>query len=123
MSDTTSGSAVRSSRSRCVVSDPPSWTGRRPRGRGRRRSPVGLGHGGEAVSDLLQDPVELAVLRHQLVEVHPVGADPGRQRREEELVLVGVVGDELFPIPVEVLADSRRAAHPGLGVPGSQQVA
>ena len=70
---------------------------------------VGPGHGRETVTDLLQDPVELAVLRDQLVAVHPVGADPGGQCREEELVLVGVMGDELFPIPFEVLADTREA--------------
>ena len=58
------------------------------------------------------------MLRDELVEVHPVAPDPGRQCRKEQRVLVGVVGDQLFPIPVVELPHSRQPATPVVGLQG-----
>ena len=59
-----------------------------------------VGQVGEAISNRLQDTVELVMLSDQLVPVHPVVAHPRRQRRIEQRVLVGVVRDQLLSIVV-----------------------
>jgi hypothetical protein len=69
--------------------------------------PIGVGQLGEAISDRLQHAVELMMLRDQLVQVHPFFANPRRQRRIEQRVLVGVMRDQLLSIVVVELPHAR----------------
>jgi pimeloyl-ACP methyl ester carboxylesterase len=83
--------------------------------------PVGVGQVGEALPDLVQDAVELVMLRDQLVQVHPVFANPRRQRRIEQRVLMGVVGDQLLSIVVVELPHSGQPAFPIVGLQGGDR--
>ena len=82
--------------------------------------PVGVGQVGEAFSDRLQDAVELVMLSDQLVQVHPVVANPRRQRRIEQRVLVGVVRDQLLSIVVVELPHAGQPALPVSRLQGGQ---
>ena len=55
------------------------------------------------------------MLRHQLVQVRRAVLHSRFQCREEQLVLVGVVGDELFSVSVVVLAHRDDPGVPDVG--------